>query len=214
MNLISIIIVNYNTPVETKACLDSLFKVKTAGFKFNVVVVDNGSKQVLNLSSKYLDHGVDLLRSESNLGFTGGNNLGISHAIKNYQSDYILMLNSDTVVAPDFLQILYKALAADPKAGIATPKMYFHRGFEFFDKSYGPAERHKVIWYAGGSIDWVNLVSFHRGVDDIDRCDFDLFIESALSTCCCVFIMRVLIVRFGFIDKKFFFYSNNYTFNF
>lgn len=209
MNLISIIIVNYNTPVETKACLDSLFNVKTPDFKFNVVVVDNGSKQILNLTSKYLDHGVDLLRSEANLGFTGGNNLGISHAIKKYQTDYILMLNSDTIVAPDFLEILYHKLEADPKAGIATPKMYFHRGYEFFDKSYASAQKHQIIWYAGGSVDWVNLVSFHRGVDEVDRGQFDHLTESDFATGCCVLIKREMIERVGILDKKFFLYSED-----
>lgn len=209
MDLISIILVNYNTPQDTKACLDSLFHVKTNGFRFNVIVVDNGSKKPLQLSEKYLNHGVDLLRSEANLGFTGGNNLGISHAIKNYQADHIMMLNSDTVVAPDFLTILYDKLMADPKAGVAAPKMYFHRGFEFFDKSYTSADRHHVVWYAGGSIDWVNLASFHRGVDEIDRGQFDHLTESDFATGCCILIKREVIERVGILDKKFFLYSED-----
>lgn len=209
MDLISIILVNYNTPQETKACLDSLFQVKTKGFRFNVVVVDNGSKKPLQLPSKYLEHGVDLLRSEANLGFTGGNNLGISHAIKSYQSDFIMMLNSDTVVAPDFLTELHEKLTADPKAGIAAPKMYFHRGFEFFDKSYSQVERHHVIWYAGGSIDWVNLASFHRGVDEVDRGQFDQLTESDFATGCCILIRREIIERVGILDKQYFLYSED-----
>lgn len=209
MDLISIILVNYNTPQDTKACLDSLFQVKTKDFKFNVVVVDNGSKKPLELSSKYLNHGVDLLRSESNLGFTGGNNLGISHAIKNYQADHIVMLNTDTVVAPDFLTILYSKLMADPKAGIAAPKMYFYRGFEFFDKSYTQPERHHVIWYAGGSVDWENLASFHRGIDEVDRGQFDALTESDFATGCCILIKREVIERVGILDKKFFLYSED-----
>lgn len=209
MDLISIILVNYNTPQDTKACLDSLFHVKTNGFRFNVIVVDNGSKKPLQLSSKYLDHGVDLLRSEANLGFTGGNNLGISHAIKNYQADHIMMLNTDTIVAPDFLTILFDTLMADPKAGIAAPKMYFHKGFEYFDKSYTPVERHHIIWYAGGSVDWENIASYHRGIDEVDRGQFDQLTESDFATGCCILIKREVIERVGILDKKYFLYSED-----
>ncbi|HCC84077.1 MAG TPA: glycosyltransferase family 2 protein [Candidatus Pacebacteria bacterium] len=209
MDLISIVIVNYNTPQDIRGCLDSLFQVKTSDFKFNVIVVDNGSKKSLQLSSKYLDHGVHLLRSESNLGFTGGNNLGISHAIKAYQSDYVLLLNSDTVVAPDFLSFLYHQLKTNPKAGLAAPKIYFYQGFEFFNKSYPSTDKHRVIWYAGGSVDWVNLASFHRGVDEVDRGQFDQLTESDFATGCGVLIRRELIERVGILDKRFFLYSED-----
>jgi GT2 family glycosyltransferase len=213
MDVISIILVNYNTPQDTRACIDSLFRVKTKDFTFNVVVVDNGSKKPLTLAPRYLERAVDLIRSESNLGFTGGNNLGISHAIKNYQSDFILLLNSDTIVAPDFLMILHEKLKSNPKAGIATPKMYFHRGFEFFDKSYSPADRHKVIWYAGGSVDWRNLAAFHRGVDEVDRGQFDTLTESEFATGCCILIKREIIERVGILDKQYFLYSEDVDFS-
>lgn len=209
MDLISIIIVNYNTPLDTKACLDSLFQVQTEGFRFHVIVVDNGSKKPLVLNQKYLDHGVTLLRSEANLGFTGGNNLGISHAVKRYQPDYILLLNSDTVVALDFLKVMHHQLAADPKAGIAAPKIYFHRGNEFFTKSYTPAERHTVLWYASGSVDWVNLAAFHRGVDELDRGQFDDATQSDFATGCCLLLKREMVERVGILDKKFFLYSED-----
>ncbi len=209
MDLISIIIVDYNTPKDTKECLLSLGKVKTNNFKFNVIVVDNASKEMLELSDDDRYPNVEVIRSESNLGFTGGNNLGISYGVKNYQSDYFLLLNPDTVVDPDFLIYLYQSLKEDPQAGISGSKIYFHRGFEYHSKSYRREERHQVLWYAGGSVDWDNLASFHRGVDEVDRGQFDDQTESDFVTGCSLLIKREMIERVGILDKKYFLYSED-----
>lgn len=209
MDLISIIIVDYNTPKDTKECLVSLGKVKTSDFRFNVIVVDNASKEILSVANDERYPDVEVIRSESNLGFTGGNNLGISYAVKKYQSDYFLLLNPDTVVDPDFLNHLYQALKKDPQAGIAGSKIYFHRGFEYHAKSYKREERHNVLWYAGGSVDWDNLVSFHRGVDEVDRGQFDAQTDSDFVTGCSLLIKREMIERVGILDKKYFLYSED-----
>lgn len=209
MDLISIIIVNYNTPKDTKECLVSLGAIRTTGFRFNVIVVDNGSKEPLQLTADDRYPEYELIRSESNLGFTGGNNLGISHAVKQYQADYFLLLNSDTVVDEDFLVHLYRALKDNPKAGIAGSKIYFHRGFEYHNKSYRRDQRHQVLWYAGGSVDWENLVSFHRGVDEVDRGQFDHQETSDFVTGCSLLIKREMTERVGILDKRFFLYSED-----
>lgn len=209
MDLISIIIVNYNTPKDTKECLLSLGQIRTTGFRFNVIIVDNGSKEPLQLTADHRYPDFELLRSEANLGFTGGNNLGISHAVKQYQADYFLLLNSDTIVDQDFLVHLYRALKDSHRAGIAGAKIYFHRGFEYHAKSYRRDQRHQVIWYAGGSVDWANLVSFHRGVDEVDRGQFDTQQTSDFVTGCALLIKREVTERVGILDKRYFLYSED-----
>lgn len=209
MDLISIIIVDYNTPQDTKECLLSLGAIRTTDFRFNVIIVDNASKEILEIAPNKEYPNFEIIRSESNLGFTGGNNLGISHAVKKYQSDYFLLLNPDTVVDPSFLSQLHQALKKDPEAGIAGSKIYFYRGFEYHAKSYRREERHKVLWYAGGAVDWDNLVSFHRGVDEVDRGQFDSQLESDFVTGCSLLIKREMIERVGILDKKYFLYSED-----
>lgn len=213
MDHIATIIVHYNTPLETKECLRSLEKINTQGFRHTIIVVDNGSKKPLKLAQNYLKSNVEVIRSESNLGFTGGNNLGMSYAIKNFQSDFILMLNSDTVVDPLFLKHLHATLSQDPKAGIAAPKIYFYKGAEFFPKSYRRDQKGNVIWYGGGSIDWLNLTAFHRGVDEIDRGQFDRQIQSDFATGCTLLLKREVIERVGILDKKFFLYLEDVDFS-
>lgn len=213
MDHIAIIIVHYNTPQETKDCLKSLEDIKTTGFNHKIILVDNGSKKQLKLSKAYFNKNVEVLRSESNLGFTGGNNLGISHAIKNYQSDYFLLLNSDTIVDPNFLMALYNSIKETPQAGLASSKIYFYKGSEFFGKSYRRDQKGKVLWYAGGSIDWLNITAFHRGVDELDRGQFDNQKESDFATGCSVLIKREVIERVGILDKKYFLYMEDVDFS-
>ncbi|HWB62261.1 MAG TPA: glycosyltransferase, partial [Chitinophagales bacterium] len=93
---LSVVIVNYNVQFFLEQCLASVLRA-TAGIAAEVIVVDNassdGSCQMLR--SKFPT--VKLIASEKNLGFSGGNNLGIKAAT----GEYILLLNPDTVVAED-----------------------------------------------------------------------------------------------------------------
>lgn len=214
-NHISIIIVNYNTPEDTKAVIKSLLKIKHAGFDYKIIVVDNGSKDELNFKAVFLNNNpkVELLRSESNLGFSGGNNLGIQHAIDHYDSDYFLLLNSDTVVSQDFLQELYNLAKKDPKIGLAASKIYFHKGFEYFNESYNESERHHVLWYVGGKVDWTNLLSYHIGIDEVDRGQFNEIKETDYATGCVTLISREVIERVGRLDDRYFLYSEDVDFS-
>ena len=214
-NHISIIIVNYNTPEDTKAVIQSLSQITHNGFDYRIVVVDNGSKELLTFSQAFLkkNPNLDLLRSESNLGFSGGNNLGIQHAIDHYDSDYYLLLNSDTIVEQNFLQALYEMMKKDPKIGLACSKIYFHKGYEYFVDSYSEAEKHRVLWYVGGKIDWTNLLSYHIGIDEVDRGHFDRAAETDYATGCAMMISREVIERVGRLDDRFFLYSEDVDFS-
>lgn len=214
-NHVSIITVNYNTPEDTKATVQSLADIAHNGFDYRVIVVDNGSKEPLSFNKAFLKNNpkVDLLRSESNLGFSGGNNLGIQHAIDHYDSDYYLLLNSDTIVTKDFLQELVKMMKSDPRIGLAASKVYFHRGYEYFENSYTEAEKHHVLWYVGGRIDWTNLLSYHIGIDEVDRGHFDNETETDYATGCVMMISREVIERVGRLDDRFFLYSEDVDFS-
>lgn len=205
MDHISLIIVHYNTLQETRECLKSLAQIQVKNFEYQIIVIDNGSKEPLTLSAE-LARRVVLVRSESNLGFTGGNNLGIKYALDNFHSDYILLLNNDTFVAPDFLEALYAQAQKNPEQGLICPKIYFAKNFEFHKSSYAVSERGNVLWYAGGSIDWPNLVAFHRGVDEIDRGQFDNQKSSEFATGCCILIRREVLEKIGVFDEEFFLY--------
>jgi len=203
--LISVVIVNYDTPKLTFECLESLQSIKTDGFDYNIVIVDNGSQKELKLPTKLKKQNLELIRTDNNIGFTGGNNLGISYAVECYNPDYFLLLNSDTTVTPTFLNELFLALQGEDR-GIAVSKIYFENGYEFHKKSYKKQELGKVIWFAGGTVDWPNLTAFHRGVDEVDYGQFDHLEQTDFATGCCMLIKRELIEHVGILDKRYFLY--------
>jgi len=101
---VSIIILNWNGLKDTIECLDSLKKIVYPNYE--VIVVDNASTgdDAGVLEKKYAGY-IQIIRSKENLGFCGGNNIGMAKAIED-GSDYVLLLNNDTVVEQDFLDKL------------------------------------------------------------------------------------------------------------
>jgi len=206
---VSIVIVNHSGDQLTTDCLDSLMAAKSFGGLLHVLVVDNGSPKNYQLPKRFVNNrsiDVSLMRSESNLGFTGGNNMGIHAAIERYNSDFVLLLNNDTTVEPYFLFHLLECARLQPSAGLICPKIYFAKGHEFYPDSYSRTQRGKVLWYAGGSIDWRNLDTFHRGVDEVDVGQFADQQTSDFATGCCLLIRREVLEKIGFLDKKMYLY--------
>ena len=116
---ISVISVNYNGYDLTCAMIDSLRRHVTTPLE--IVIVDNGSTrdEAAPLRERYPD--VKVLRSERNLGFAGGNNLGFAAAT----GDYLLLLNNDTEVTEDTLHYLRETLDNDRSIGAVCPKIRF-----------------------------------------------------------------------------------------
>ena len=123
---ISIILLNWNGKKDTLECLASLQKVDYPNFQ--TIIVDNGSTDdsVAAIRSAYPS--VPILENRANLGFAGGNNTGIEWVLRHH-AEWILLLNNDTIVAPDFLKAFLKAAKEQPKAKILGAKIlrYSHR---------------------------------------------------------------------------------------
>lgn len=115
---VSIIIVNYNGGDQLVACLDSL-QADVTSADYEVVMVDNASTDGSSERIAERFPQVTILRSETNLGFGGANNLAGRYA----RGDYLAFLNPDTIVTPGWLEPLIAALDADPAAGLATSKV-------------------------------------------------------------------------------------------
>ena len=100
------VVLNFNGLKDTIECIRSLKKCHSGPYKLNIVVVDNGSddKNVASLSQV---NDITLIRNNRNLGYSGGNNVGIKYALgKN--SDLIILLNNDIIVDQNLLQYLAK----------------------------------------------------------------------------------------------------------
>ena len=118
--LVSLITVNYNTPEVTAAMLESLSKLTYPNWE--VIVVDNASPEFSSASLKEKYPFIRHFSSPVNLGFAGGNNLGLQYA----KGEYVFMLNNDTEVTPSLITTLVEHMQAHPECGIACPKIKYY----------------------------------------------------------------------------------------
>ena len=104
---VSIIILNWNKYEETIECLDSLRNITYPNY--NIILVDNGSEgpDVKILGERYGNY-INIIKNDKNYGFAEGCNIGLRYALSNKNPDYVLLLNNDTIVDPNFLTELVK----------------------------------------------------------------------------------------------------------
>lgn len=202
---ISVIILNYNGKKDTLECLESLTKYQISNIKYQIVVVDNGSTDddVVVIRKKFPK--VKIIENKENLGFAEGNNVGIRYTLED-DYDYILLLNNDTLVEKNLLAQLIKVIKSNKKIGLVSPKIYFAPGYEFHKDRYKKNEKGKVIWYAGGIIDWDNILVSHLGVDEVDKRQHGRVEETDFATGCCMLVRKEVFEKIDLFDKKYFLY--------
>ena len=153
----AVIIIHFKNISDTFDCLDSLSKCNYDKEQLMKIVVLNSSVDSVikeKLQKKY--SGVIVLNNNNNLGFSGGNNVGIQKALQN-GCKYLILLNNDTIVDSHLLKDMILMAESANKIGLISPKIYFAHGFEYHKNRYKDDERGKIIWYAGGQIDWNNI---------------------------------------------------------
>jgi len=217
---IFIVILNWNGKKFISGCLDSVGKLETGNWKLEIIVIDNastdGSVEIINeewsmvkrKKSSTISHqplAIKLISNQENLGFAEGNNVGIRYALEN-GADYVLILNPDTIVDRNLLVSLMKVAESDSKISILGSKIYFAPGFEYHKERYKESERGNVIFYAGGKIDWGNVLASHRGVDEVDKGQYDKVEETDFVTGCAMLIKREVLEKIGAFDQKYFLY--------
>jgi len=121
---VDIVVLNWNGKRDTLACLASLEKLRYPAF--HVIVVDNGSSDdsVEAIRSLYPPERswLTILENGKNLGYAGGNNVGIRYALDR-GTDFVWILNNDTIIDPDSLNVLITAAIDNPGAGIIGSKI-------------------------------------------------------------------------------------------
>jgi GT2 family glycosyltransferase len=120
MKLVSIITVNFNQAAVTEALIRSIFLTNTYN-NVEIIVVDNGSgiDSVPAWKLKYPE--IIFVRSDINLGFAGGNNLGINIA----KGNYLLFVNNDTEFTPNLIEKLVETLEENAGVGMVSPKIRY-----------------------------------------------------------------------------------------
>ncbi|WP_295084242.1 glycosyltransferase family 2 protein [Ruminococcus sp.] len=191
MDKVSIVLVNYNGDSDTLDCIKSLNKVKYENVE--IIVVDNASKTQIELEKRVPDD-VVFIKSKENLGFSGGNNLGIKYAI-DHGADYVILLNNDTVVNDSFIYELLCSAKRHKNAGLITGKIYFY-------------SQPKHIWYAGGymNLERARIHHFHSTEEDTFH---DEEKRVSFATGCLMMIHKSVIDKIGMLDEAYFMYAED-----
>jgi GT2 family glycosyltransferase len=187
--LVSIITLNYNQTALTCEFLESTRKLRYTNFE--VIICDMASDidpTPFILSGNYPN--VRLFVSDTNLGFAGGNNWGITHA----NGDFIFIVNNDTEVTPDLLNRLVNPFFIDPVIGVTSPKIKFF---------YQP----DTIQYAGFNA--MNLYTGRTstvGEMKIDNGTYDTPGYTHGAHGCAMMVKKEVISKVGRFPEKFFLY--------
>jgi len=207
---IGVIIVNWNGKADTIACINSLKKVRLGKHTLSIIVVDNGSSDGSAAVIKRQFPDITVLEAGANLGFTGGNNMGITYAFKQGM-ELLWLLNNDTLVDADVLS--FAEAFNNPRVGAVGSKIYFAPDHEYHKDRYSKKERGKVFWYAGGIVDWNNIYASHRGVDEVDKGQYDKTEETPFITGCSLVVRREVIEQIGMLDDRYFLYLEDLDWN-
>lgn len=204
MTKVIISVINFNGAKATIECLKTIDELNIDKLEVEVIVLDNGSTEKFDQEDVVL-HKIpfEFIKSKENLGFAGGHNLIFKRALKK-MADYVLVLNNDVVLDQNCLQELINSFK--PGVGIVSPKIYFAKGYEFHKDRYQEKDLGKVIWYAGGEMDWKNVLGVHRGVDEVDSGQFDKEVEIDFASGCCMLFSKEVLERIGVFDERYFLY--------
>lgn len=188
---VGIVISNYNGWQDTVRCLESLQKQTCRDFE--IILLDDASTNdsVQRLQQHLTDNTVFLPQQE-NTGFAAVNNVGMRRALAD-GCQWVLLLNNDTVAAPDFVETL---LRETPAGAVSCPKMLF----------LDPPDE---IWFAGGELDRATGKVKHLGGHEKDGPAYAEKKQVSFITFCCVLLPRQVIERVGFLDETLFMYCED-----
>ena len=193
-----VVILNWQRPDDTVACVHSVESSNSINIDLRLLVVDSGSADNSVQEISTACPGVELLALPKNLGFAGGSNAGINHALE-HAADLILLLNNDTVVEPSAISALVRALDQDEAWSVAVPKICYY-------------DEPRCIWAAGAR--WrrfpprVTMIGFARR----DAPQYDRARELTYATGCALLVRRSVFDEIGGFDATFVNYQEDYDF--
>lgn len=201
---LAIITVVYKNYTVLEDFMQSIRKQKDADFKLYVVDLTEEPEKIAQTSQDPSGTcEVQILHSQ-NKGYAHGVNVGLKKALED-GSDAFCVMNSDTYFEGNFVESIQSFLTSHPKT-IGGGKIYYANGFEYHKERYSPQDRGKVLWFAGGKIDWNHVITSHIGVDEIDVGQFNVEKNVDFLTGCMMFFDKSVLDTVGFWDESYFLY--------
>jgi len=180
---VGLIILNWNGKADTLQCLKSLPQ-----FQGETIVVDNGSSDDSAQAIRSSFPNITLIETGRNLGYAGGNNPGIEHALKKGH-EFIFLLNNDTVVDPRIMEAFLSDAAKFPEAGIFGARPCRFAEPEKLDHLGGKWNPEKG---------WFDLIGLGEPADFVYEQELDY------ACGCSLFIRRKVFETIGLLEPRYF----------
>lgn len=191
-----VVIPTYNRAEDLRVCLESL---NAAGIEEEeIIVVDNASQDDTVKMLQHQHPQIHLITLQENLGATGASNAGFDLALK-HGADFVLRLDSDTVVAPDFIKPLIETAQSDPEIGVLSPKIYY----------FDPPDE---IWYAGVDAQPLIFGAIHSHRHEKDSPENSHLREVDYIWAAAMLIKREVLQKTNGFDTDFFVYHEEVDF--
>jgi len=186
--LVSIIILNYNAGTLLLDCVESL--LKTDYKNYEIIIVDNLSNDNSHIKCKEKFNQITLIKNKENLGYCEGNNVGIRIA----KGEFLVILNPDTVVEPDWLQELLNAYSNNGE-GLYQPKIL-------------ATTDHKMLLSTGQMLHLFGF-GYSRSKGEEDKSQFEVLEQVNYASGTCLFISNRTMKKLGMFDPFLFAYHDD-----
>jgi GT2 family glycosyltransferase len=191
-----IILVNYNNWKDTLECIDSL---KKSGIEdSNILIIENCSLNDSFEKLKAAEPNIKIIHTKKNLGFTGGNNLGINYAIEN-KFEFAILLNNDTIVgSSNPVKKLIEEMEKNEDVTLGTGRIFY-----FPEKDR--------IWYDGGKmIKWRGMAihnNYRKKIDEINLINKKKYVDFISGCFLCIRLKDI--TKLGLLNDNFFMYLDD-----
>lgn len=186
-----VVVLNWNGRADTLRCLESLVRIER--LRHAVICVDNGSTDGSQQAIRERFPEVQLIEAGANLGYAGGNNLGIRAALER-GADWVVLVNNDATVAPDAIEGFERAARQRPRAGILAGKVYF-------------ADRPETIWFAGQRVsELLGYSGRPRGYGRRDGARYERVCATDRAVGALMAVSREVLDTVGLLDEELFAY--------
>lgn len=196
INKVGIILVNYNGAKFNGECIKS---IKESTYRnYEIIVVDNASNDnSVELLEAQFKNDITIIKSDINLGFSEGNNLGIKHALEK-ECEFILLLNNDTTIAKDMIEVMVEKSIIKNNA-VISPKIYYY-------------DNPNTIWSAGAKMEWKRGIPAQNGLNEDDNNVYDNEELVEIATGCCLLFNKYIIEKVGLLSNEYFLYYEDTDF--
>lgn len=192
--LVSILLLNYNNQGDTIDCIESLKEIEYSNY--NILLVDNSSNDDSAKQFKHKYRDIEIVVTPENLGYTGGINYGLK-ILSNTDTDYILIINNDTLVEKDFLCYMVEGMELNKNAAAACCTI-----LEEHERS--------TLWYAGGKmIGWRGLAVHNFKGKNLEIISGKETSYTQFVTGCLILLRKSELEKIGFEDERFFMYLDD-----